>query len=802
VTAANVTVSGSTVTVNPTADLAANTAYYVEIANGAIKDLAGNNYAGIAGATAWNFTTAVAADTTPPTATFTPADNATSVAVGANLVVTLSEAVQKGIGNLVIKKVSDNSVVETINVTAANVTVSGSTVTVNPTADLAANTAYYVEIANGAIKDLAGNNYAGIAGATAWNFTTAVAADTTPPTATFTPADNATSVAVGANLVVTLSEAVQKGIGNLVIKKVSDNSIVETINVTAANVTVSGSTVTVNPTADLAANTPYYVEIANGAIKDLAGNNYAGITGATTWNFTTAAAVDTTPPTASFTPADNATSVAVAANLVVTLSEAVQKGIGNIVIKKVSDNSLVETINVTSANVTVTGSSVTVNPTADLAPGTGYYVEIAAGAIKDLAGNNYAGTTGAATWNFTTVADTTAPTGATFTPADNATSVAVAANVVVTLSEAVQKGIGNIVIKKVSDNSVVETINVTSTNVTVSGSTVTVNPTADLAPGTGYYVEIANGAIKDLAGNNYAGTTGATAWNFTTADTTAPTAATFTPADNATNIAVAANLVVNLNEAVQKGTGNIVIKKTDGTLVDTINVTSPNVTISGSTVTVNPTADLAPGTGYYVEIAAGAIKDIAGNNYAGTTGATAWNFNTATAVPAFVEDSNISLSGGDYGSASWADYNEDGNVDLLLTGMQYGSILYKNTGSGFTQNTGISLPGVRNSSVAWADYNGDGKQDLLLTGDAYPRISRIYKNQGTGFTEDTNISLPGVSFGSVAWADYNGDGKQDFLLTGYAPFTLGIVSKLYKNTGTGFTEDTSISLPGVSTSSV
>ncbi|MEG5031012.1 Ig-like domain-containing protein, partial [Microcoleus sp. AT8-B1] len=58
---------------------------------------------------------------------------------------------------------------------------------------------------------------------------------------------------------------------------------------------------------------------------------------------------------------------------------------------------------------------------------------------------------------------------------------------------------------------------VTSTNVTVSGSTVTVNPTADLAPGTGYYVEIASGAIKDLAGNNYAGTTGATAWNFTTA---------------------------------------------------------------------------------------------------------------------------------------------------------------------------------------------------------------------------------------------------------------------------------------------
>ncbi|MFB8794739.1 MAG: Ig-like domain-containing protein [Microcoleus sp.] len=635
VASANVTVSGSTVTVNPNLDLVDGTGYYVEIAAGAIQDLAGNNYVGTTGATTWNFTTAVAPDTTPPTATFTPADNATTVAVAANLVVTLSEAVQKGTGNIVIKKSSDNSVVETINVTSTNVTVSGSSVTVNPTADLAQGTGYYVEIAAGAIKDLAGNNYAGTTGATTWNFTTAVAPDTTPPTATFTPADNATTVAVAANLVVTLSEAVQKGTGNIVIKKSSDNSVVETINVTSTNVTVSGSSVTVNPTADLAQGTGYYVEIAVGAIKDLAGNNYAGTTGATTWNFTTAVAPDTTPPTATFTPADNATTVAVAANLVVTLSEAVQKGTGNIVIKKSSDNSVVETINVTAANVTVSGSTVTVNPTLDLVNGTGYYVEIAAGAIQDLAGNNYVGTTGATTWNFTTaVAPDTTPPTATFTPADNATTVAVAANLVVTLSEAVQKGTGNIVIKKSSDNSVVETINVTAANVTVSGSTVTVNPTLDLVNGTGYYVEIAAGAIQDLAGNNYVGTTGATTWNFTTAvapDTTPPTA-TFTPADNATTVAVAANLVVTLSEAVQKGTGNIVIKKSsDNSVVETINVTAANVTVSGSTVTVNPTADLVDGTGYYVEIAAGAIKDLAGNNYVGTTGATTWNFTTAVA---------------------------------------------------------------------------------------------------------------------------------------------------------------------------
>ncbi|WP_373537267.1 Ig-like domain-containing protein [Microcoleus sp.] len=697
----------------------------------------------------------------------------------------MSEAVQKGTGNIVIKKVSDNSVVETIDVTSANVTVTGSTVTVNPTADLAPSTEYYVEIASGAIKDSAGNNYAGITGPTSWNFTTLTASTLPiPPIPQLTQDGSANTSHQGQSFTAsengTISEiAVYTGgafTGNLLIYNSSNGSGAggnkgtptyqqsislpsgmgwKTVKLDTPYSATSGQTYSVifegtgtfsfsntnpygggnyifnygnaNASNDLAffinppeidlkgngtsianqditpttidgtafADTPvgsplvrtFSIENLGSSNLTLSGTPVVSITGANASDFTvktlpanTISASQATPfeitfqpsaigtrtarinissndldestytftiqgngldgtaPTASsFTPADNASAVAVGANLVVSFSEAVVKGTGNIVIKKVSDNSVVETIDVTSTNVTVSGSTVTVNPTADLAQGTGYYVEIAAGAIKDIAGNNYAGTTGATAWNFNTAvaADTTAPT-ATFTPADNATTVAVAANLVVTLSEAVQKGTGNIVIKKVSDNSVVETINVTAANVTVTGSTVTVNPTADLAPGTGYYVEIAAGAIKDIAGNNYAGTTGATAWNFTTAvaaDTTPPTAATFTPADNASSVAVGANLVVTLSEAAQKGTGNLVIKKvSDNSIVETINVTATNVTVSGSSVTVNPTADLAQGTGYYVEIAAGAIKDLAGNNYAGTTGATAWNFTTAAAV--------------------------------------------------------------------------------------------------------------------------------------------------------------------------
>ena len=233
--------------------------------------------------------TVAPADTTAPTASsFSPVDNATGVGVADNLVTNFSEAIQKGTGNLVIKKQSDNSVVETIAVTAGNVTVSGSELTINPTADLGEGTDYYVEIVNGAITDIAGNNYAGITGNSTWNFTTVASADTTPPTASsLSPADNATDVAVDANLVINFSEAIQKGTGNLVLKKLSDNSVVETIAVTAGNVTVSGSELTINPTADLESGTDYYVEIPNGAITDIAGNHYAGITGNSTWNFKT-----------------------------------------------------------------------------------------------------------------------------------------------------------------------------------------------------------------------------------------------------------------------------------------------------------------------------------------------------------------------------------------------------------------------------------------------------------------------------------------------------------------------------------
>ena len=62
------------------------------------------------------------------------------------------------------------------------------------------------------------------------------------------------------------------------------------------------------------------------------------------------------PTISSFSPADDATDVATTSNIVLNFSEAVNVETGNIVIYKASDDSVVETIDVTSLNeVSVTG---------------------------------------------------------------------------------------------------------------------------------------------------------------------------------------------------------------------------------------------------------------------------------------------------------------------------------------------------------------------------------------------------------------------------------------------------------------
>ncbi|MDC3146032.1 Ig-like domain-containing protein, partial [Candidatus Pelagibacter sp.] len=144
--------------------------------------------------------------------------------------------------------------------------------------------------------------------------------------------------------------------------------------------------------------------------------------------------------------------------------------------------------------------------------------------------------------------DSTDPTLTSSVPADNATGVALDANIVLNFDEFVDAETGNITIKKTLDNSIVETINVTNGQVSGSGTAqITINPSANLDDSTEYYVLIDATGFDDLSGNSYVGISSTTALSFTTVDTTVPSLTSSVPADNATGIAADANIILNFS---------------------------------------------------------------------------------------------------------------------------------------------------------------------------------------------------------------------------------------------------------------
>ena len=413
VTGLTASVSGSTVTLYATSpgaiDKLVDTGGYDAALTGTLST--------IATATANEAFRGVAfAPTNPPPVltSVSPAEGATGVAAGANVVLTFNESVQAGSGAITVTDSAGDT--RTISVTdGSQVSFNGATVTINPMADLKASDTYHVTFGSGVITDPSGAAYGGVPANTI-DFTTAAAADTTPPTlASASPAEGATNVAAGANLVLTFSEAVKAGTGAITVTDSAGDT--RTIDVTdASQASFNGAVLTINPTADLKGTDTYHVTFGAGVVTDLAGNAYAGL-GSGVVDFTTA---DTTAPVlASTTPTENATDVAIGANLMLTFSKAVQAGAGSIVLHPTTGTGADITIPVgDTTQVSFSGATLTLNPTADLRPGVTYAVEIAAGVVQDANGNAYAGGAGTTSPNdaldFTT--SSTIPAGAFATP--------------------------------------------------------------------------------------------------------------------------------------------------------------------------------------------------------------------------------------------------------------------------------------------------------------------------------------------------------------------------------------------------
>ena len=125
----------------------------------------------------------------------------------------------------------------------------------------------------------------------------------------------------------------------------------------------------------------------------------------------------------------------------------------------------------------------------------------------------------------------------------------------------------------------------------------------------------------------------------------------------------------------------------------------------------------------------------------------------------------------DNGSAEWGDYDNDGDLDLLLCGEneRYDATtkIYRNDGDDRFSEVGIWLPGVSKGSAAWGDYDNDHDLDVLLCGRDISgnSISAVYRNDGNHFA-DILAGLADIQDGVAIWYDYNSDNDPDIFISG------------------------------------
>ncbi|PVE05952.1 S-layer family protein, partial [Limnohabitans sp. Rim28] len=306
----------------------------------------------------------------------------------------------------------------------------------------------------------------------------------------------------------------------------------------------------------------------------------------------------------------------------------------------------------------------------------------------------------------------------------------------------------------------------------------------------------------------------------TVIDNTAPTLLSSTPGDQEF-LRADANITLTFNEAIALGSnGTITLKALDGASDVVINVASHGgqLSISGSTLTINPTSALDDGKQYAVQISSTAIRDTAGTAFAGIASTDTSTLNFATLVAGNGVSPNQVANG--YGGfvvnaagenesfgvavASAGDVNGDGYDDFIVGTSTWGGVLTNGTAYvvfGKTNTTAVETTDLAAGTDGFAilgentydqlgysvsaagDVNGDGKADLLVGAVSYSfatgRSYVVYGKDSTAAVDLDDIenddnslgfaitgeNMHDGSGGSVAAAgDFNGDGLADLVI--------------------------------------
>ena len=563
-------------------------------------------------------------NTLAPTVSFDPVNSSSTHAASDNIILTFNTAIRKASDNsdLTDSNVDAHITLKDTNSSGSNINfdatidASDKVITINPSSDLNSSQVIYVAIGN-TVENVCNTALS----ASSATFTVTDSAD--PILSSSSPADEATAIAVDSNIVLTFNEAVDADSGNIIIVKSSDGSTVEAIDVTGSQVSGSGSTeITINPSVTLDEQTAYHLTIDETAFDDSSSNSYAGISDATTINFTTA---DGTAPTIIFNPADGDTGVGRDSNINIEFNEAVvntntseitNSNIASLIALK--DSNLNGSDLEFTATIDTDKKIITIDPNNNFSLGQTVYVSILA--VEDASANE----TSLSSSTFTVT--TTGAAIATIVPTNSSTDIVASSNITIGFNTAM-RNLNDSEITNSNVNSLITLRNTNSSGTAIpftasinsAKNVITINPIGDFSSGQNVYVAI--GTTVEDAFNN---AVSAISSVFTIIDNAVPTF-TFNPVDSDTNVIVSSNITITFNELIR----NINNSTLTDSNVDNL-ITLKDADSSGSNITFNATIDsdkkiitINPSNNFNSEqviyLSLAAVEDQAGNATATTS---------------------------------------------------------------------------------------------------------------------------------------------------------------------------------------
>jgi methionine-rich copper-binding protein CopC len=400
------------------------------------------------------------------------------------------------------------------------------------------------------------------------------------------------------------------------------------------------------------------------------------------------------------------------------------------------------------------------------------------------------------------------PTLSSSSPADGATGVGLNANIALTFSEVVDVETGNILIKTTVGNSHVETINVTGSKVTGTGTnTITINPATTLDVSTSYYVTIDATAFDNAASNSYAGISSSTALNFTTSD--APPTMTITSAqvaDGATSNDGTLALTFTSSEA----TADFALSdiRVSGGSLSSFITTSSTV----YTATFIPSSNGAT----TINVAGSTFTDGSGNN---NNAATEFNWTYDGTSPSI-----SSVTAGWGASLNQLEDNSTGTVTVVTSGIEDGQTVtltlnnndYTSTVSSNSTSisvTASALQALSNNTVYTLTTNvsdAAGNAAAAHMASSFTALNNPASNNALDFDGVNDFVMLGDVHGSLraltfsAWIYPVSTNNNAVILTKPKLYTLGHDSngyiKIYFGTGTNWNSTPLVSTHTVSSS--